>query len=398
MNKRFLITIATLVFIAVIAIGASFMAKGYTFSTKQGKMVGTGIISATSSPEGASVYIDGHLATATNTTVSQLSPKSYSVKIVKEGFVPWEKTVEVKEGLVTEVKATLFPALPTIYPLTYNGVLNPIVSPDGQKLAFTVPLTTDSHNRQRGGVWVWTFTSQAIAINRSSEPHQLVVSTPALDFSKSSIRWSADSKQILATLQEGGVTGEVSQRNYLLTFDKLASMNDLRDITATVKSTIKDWEDDQKTKEEVRVLTIQDIKLQKIASSSAVVKWSLDETKILVGDKSLKDSDKKPIAKDYLTGYKIYALPADGVSTYKEYDLPPALAYFWLPDSRHVITILEDKVGIVEYDGSNLAIVYAGSFNPLAIFPWPDSSRLGIITSYSTPTASQPNLFGINLK
>jgi hypothetical protein len=112
MSKRFLFTILSLLVIAVAAGIAVFLAKGYTFSTKEGAIVGTGIVSITSQPEGASVYIDGHLTTATNATIDHLSPKEYDVKIIKDGFIPWEKKVEVKEGLVSDLKITLFPAIP----------------------------------------------------------------------------------------------------------------------------------------------------------------------------------------------------------------------------------------------------------------------------------------------
>ena len=139
MSKRFLITIITLVVIAIAAGIAIFLAKGYRISPEGQGIVGTGIITISSEPDAASVFLDGHLTTATNATISSLTPKKYSVRVVKEGFIPWENNIAVKEGLVSEVKVTLFPAIPTIYPLTFNSVLNPVLSPDGSKLSFIVP-------------------------------------------------------------------------------------------------------------------------------------------------------------------------------------------------------------------------------------------------------------------
>ena len=247
MNKRLLATLITL-FIIVIGAGiAIFLIKGYSFSSEQGRLVGTGIISATSLPTGASVYIDGHLTTATDTIISSLSPKSYSVKVTKEGFIPWEKTVEVREGLVTEVKAHLFPAIPTIYPLTYNGVVNPTLSTDGKQLAFAVPLTNEPHNRQKGGIWVWTFESGPIAFARGAQPHQIVTSTSDLDFSKAILRFSPDSSQILISL---------ANSNYLLPVGSKTTVEDLRDVTPTIDTLLKSWEEDQKTKHLARDLII----------------------------------------------------------------------------------------------------------------------------------------------
>ncbi len=395
-SKRFVITLATILFIGIIAGITIYLSKGYTFSPTEKRISGTGIITATSVPDGASVYIDGHLATATNATLSQLTPKSYNIKLIKEGFIPWEKNIEVKEGIVSEIKATLFPALPTIYPLTYNGVINPILSPDGQKLVFAVPLTSDQHSRQKGGIWVWTMTTQPLSFNRGAEPHQVVISTTTLDFSKSTFKWSPDSKQLLVTMQEGGVVGDAAARNFLISADYQTSLSDLKDITPLIENTLKGWDEDQKIKDEVRLALIPNLKIQQIASSSAVLKWSPDESKIITGSLKADSSDKIGTnlkTGDLLKGFKVYDL-----MTNKEFDLLEAKAYYWLPDSRHIILILEDKISIGEYDGLNISAIFAGKFEDVNVFPWLDSSRLVVLTTFNTPTATIPNLFGINLK
>lgn len=404
MNKRFVFTLITLAVIIATGIAASFLAKGYTFSTEGNRIVGTGIITVSSVPEGASVYIDGHLTAATNATVPSLPLKSYDIKIIKEGFIPWEKKVQVKEGIVSEIKATLFPAIPTIYPLTFNGVLNPVLSPDGQKLAFLVPESLDSPTRQKGGVWVWMMSSQPISFSRGVEPHQVVASTSSLDFSQGLVRWSPDSKQVLATVQESNLPGDLNRRTFLLSFDQKTQPADLRDITPTVGSLIKDWEIDQKNSDQTRVLALKNLEIQKVASTSAVLLWSPDETKFISGNLSQKASDGKAQptktasniqgdVKPLLTGFKVY-----DITDSKSYDLPEALAYKWLPDSKHVILIQDNKIAISEFDGTNPGVIYAGGFENLQVFPWPDSSRLAVVTSHPTPTASFPNLFGINLK
>ncbi|MBI4039805.1 PEGA domain-containing protein [Candidatus Daviesbacteria bacterium] len=393
MSKRFIFTVLTIVVIGLISAFGVFLAKGYTFSTTSGRFVGTGIISITSQPDGASIYLDGHLTTATNANISSLKPKTYDVKVVKDGFIPWEKQVEVKEGLVTDVKITLFPAIPTIYPLTFNGVANPVLSQDGSKLAFAVPIATTSSTlaRQKGGIWVWSMVSQPISFNRSAEPHQIVASTQDLDFTKATIRWSPDSKQILATLQEGGNQSDSSTRNYLLNPDNLTQASDLRDITPTIASTLKAWDDDQKSKDAAAVLALKDSDVQKLASSSAILKWSPDATMFIHRQQPLSLAEKKPEAN--LTGFKVYDTAVN-----KKYDLPEAKSYMWLPDSRHIILVQDGKIAISEYDGTNVDVIFAGNFMNSFVFPWPDLSRLVIISFVPTPTASQPNLFGINLK
>lgn len=391
MSLRFLFTILTIV---VIAIGAGigvFVAKGYRFSPQDATFKGTGIMSITSIPDQASVYLDGHLTTATNANINSLVPKTYDVRIVKEGFIPWEKKVAVKEGLVSEIKATLFPAIPTIYPLTYNGVVNPTLSPDGEKLVFIVP-----GNAKKSGIWVWTMADRPIAFARGAEPHQIAEPQAGMDFTKATFKFSPDANQVMVSLQD---------RTLLL---DLNSLNDPpRDITATATPTLKEWDEEVEVKDAATIQAIKDLNLRKIASSSANLSWSPDEKKFLYSDKvpvvaseqSLTEPDKK-------IKYKVTDL-----ATKKTYNLPSANFATWLADSRHILLVKQNEpasenqpetpystISTVELDGGNEAIIYAGNFDPRYVFPWPDSSRAVLVTTFPTPTALTPNLYGVNLK
>lgn len=372
MSKRFIITLITILAIAVATGVAIFFAKGYTFSPTEKRIIGTGIVTVTSDPDAASVFVDGHLTTATDATISSLPAKKYTIKIIKEGFIPWEREVEVREGLVTELKVTLFPAIPTIYPLTFTGVSNPVLSPDGSKLAFIVP------TGKKSGVWVWTMRkSEPIAFVRSSEPHQIASSSTA-DFSQATLRWSPDSKEVLAT---------VSQNNFLLNSDSLNS--DPRDITPILSVTTAGWEEDLKLKEASMVEAIKELKVRQIASDSAFLSWAPDETKFM----ARKEALPKDLGKEDISDIRVYDLEIN-----QEYSLPPAKLYWWLPDSRHIILVEDSSISLIDFDGTNKAVIYAGSFQDNFVFPWPDSSRLVIISSFPTPTASEPNFYGINLR
>lgn len=373
MSKRFAFTILTLILIGIIAAIAIFLAKGYTFSTKEKRIVGTGILTITSEPDAASVFIDGHLTTATNTTIASLVPKDYTIKIVKEGLIPWERKITIKEGLVTDIKVRLFPAIPTIYPLTFTGVSGPVLSPDNSKLAYIVLLPA-----KKAGIWVWTQTrNQPISFARSAEPHQIAQSQ-FIDFSKAALQWSPDSKQVIATV--GG-------NNYLLDAEKLNT--DPRDITPLLDAITQGWEEDARSQDESMILAIKDINLRRTASSSAVVRWSPDGTKFMARKEEITQKDKGNLIADF----KVY-----DIEERKEYSLPEARAHMWLPDSRHIILIEDQMLSVVDFDGTNKAVIYAGTFQEDFVFPWLDSSRLAIITSFPTPTASEPNLYGINLK
>lgn len=381
MSRRFLFTIFTILVIVIAAGVTVYWAKGYTFSSSQKGLVGTGIISVTSIPDSASVFVDGHLTTATNATVSSLLPKEYTVRVVKEGFIPWERKVKVREGLVTELKLTLFPAIPTVYPLTYSGIKNPILSPDGSKLAYIVPTAAAGGGvNKKAGVWIWTLEdNRPIAFARGAQPHQ-IAQTSTIDYTNTTLRFSPDSKQVLAS---------IGTNNYLLNDESINS--EPKDITPLLQSTLKAWDDDLKSTSALIIEKIKDSKAKKIASGSAILKWSPDENKFLFREKPLTDKEKdgKTLFKDY----KVFDLEES-----KLYDLPEARAFSWLPDSKHVVLVEEDKVSIVDFDGSNKAVIYAGKFEDSFVFAWPDASRLVIVSSLPTPTASEPNLFGINIK
>ena len=399
MSKRFIITLVFLFIVALLGAVAIFLAKGYTFSTDEKRIVGTGIINVTSIPDAASVYIDGHLTTATDATIGSLPPKTYTVRVVKENFIPWEKQIEVKEGVVAAVKVTLFPSIPTIYPLTYTGVVNPTLSADGAKLAYIVPKTNPKGEvNRRAGVWVWTMVNnQPIAFARSAEPHQ-VAESDLIDFSSANLKWSPDSKQVIAT---------IGNNNYLLNTDTLNP--EPRDITPTLDSTLETWQEDDEEKNVARIAAIKNTQIRKVASESAFLAWAPDETKFMViksSDISHQSSDKTKSLKAGTSGTLVSEarLKTDSsakvydLEKRKEYQLPEAKAHMWLPDSEHVILVDEGTISVADFDGTNKAVIYAGKFEDSLVFPWPDSSRLVFITSFPTPTASEPNLYGVNLK
>lgn len=403
LRKSFLYTILTLIVVIIAGFFVSFLAKGYRISTKTGTITGTGIISVNSTPDQASVYLDNHLTAATNSTINSLTPKKYTVKIVKEGYINWEKQIEVKEGLVSEIKATLYRTIPTVYPLTYTGAGNILVSPDSLKMVYVVPDSEDPNliSSKKSGLWVWPMSDRGISFGRGNEPKQIGASA-GLDYSKAQFRWSPDSTQVLATFPD---------RDLLFDIDKF---NDPpRDITAISQVTLKSWDSQQKSRDLTKLQSIKDIILRKTASDSAVLKWSPDETKVLYSPdgQSFKITD--------LVENKQYELPKlSSAQTKPKTASESAQLINWMPDSEHLVLAenLETrvsqtsepssltssfplaKISIIEIDGFNKSEIYVGNLDPQNVVVWPDSSRLVIISSLPTATASKPNLFGINLK
>jgi len=113
--RRFIFLIFTIFFV-VSSIVAILFAQGYRFDFNSLKIVKTGGIFIKTSTDGAKIYINDKYAESTSgilnygALISGLTPKNYNVFIYKESYYPWNKTVEVKNGMVTELNdVILFP-------------------------------------------------------------------------------------------------------------------------------------------------------------------------------------------------------------------------------------------------------------------------------------------------
>src|SRR4030067_1148081 len=156
----FSITIALLVL--TVAAGAIFWARGFKPDFKKG-IERTGLLVITSTPTGASVFLDGRLTAATDTNIAYLDPKTYRVRIEKEGYSAWEKDVDIVADLATEIKALLFPVAPGIKPLTTAGASSPALSPDGTKIAYGTA-------GENGGVFFFPHAGKAFPVRPSAPP------------------------------------------------------------------------------------------------------------------------------------------------------------------------------------------------------------------------------------
>lgn len=67
----------------------------------------------------------------------------------------------------------------------------------------------------------------------------------------------------------------------------------------------------------------------------------------------------------------------------------------WFPNSNHVISTDSAGITVTEYDGSNRVLVYAGPFVDRFVYPWPNGSRLIILTNFQID--GPPNLYTVDL-
>ncbi len=113
--RRFIFLIFTIFFV-ISSIIVILFAQGYRFNFNSLKIVKTGGIFIKTSTDGAKIYINDKYVESTSgilshsVLISGLTPENYNVFVYKENYYPWNKTVEVKNGIVTELNnIILFP-------------------------------------------------------------------------------------------------------------------------------------------------------------------------------------------------------------------------------------------------------------------------------------------------
>src|SRR3989344_3221804 len=232
-----LIPFITFIIIMIVSAGIIAYSRGYRLDFTKKTVNTTGLISATSDPVGAQVYINDVLKTATNNPIAA-GPGWQKVRIVKEGYLPWEKTVRVQGEVVTRADAFLFPTNPSLSPITTLGMENPVLSPDGTKIAYIVPIPKDTKDINRSknvGLWVYELADRPLGRNR--DPQQVAQSDTFFNFTTTTISWSPDSTKIFADNGKTQLLYPVGKPN---SFD---------DVTSTKATILAQWSTERQTKE-----------------------------------------------------------------------------------------------------------------------------------------------------
>jgi len=394
--KKILIAVFILTVLICATVAIILYGRGYRFSFNNGRadLSGTGLLVATSNPDGAQVFVNGHLTTATNNTIN-LQPGSYKVRIFKEGYFSWEKNLIIEKGVVAKAEALLFPTAPKLESITNIGVNNPMLDPSRTKIAYTVT----SQAVRKNGVYVLDMTSRPILTLQNSSSQ--VADDTIAQFSKANLAWTPDGSSILAS-----VSGQTAVSSFLLTANTFNQSPN--DITETLLSVNSSWNKIKEEKEKAILDGFPSKTRKLVMENFNVISWSADETKVLYKASSsatlpiivtprLIGSDSTPeernLKKD---GIYLYDIKED--RNYKILDKQGGeITLTWFPDSKHLIYVHNQKVEIMEYDGANVTKVYAGPFSDSYVFPWPDGSKIVILTNLGNSDTFS-NLYTISLK
>ncbi|MDQ3008955.1 MAG: PEGA domain-containing protein [bacterium] len=445
-NHRVIYTLLSFVFIiggTIIAIG---YAKGNYRITRQGFVPESGLLSANSFPTGAQVIIDGKLVSATDDTI-YLQPGEYDVEILKDGYSPWKKTLQIQRELVTQTNAQLFPSTPGLQPLTFTGVQNVSVSPDGQSLIY---YTASASAQTRNGLYLLSLNNNRFSLQ--SGPRQISETAPGFELSTAKMIWAPDSSEVLLISGDRQVLLDTSRKNELAT---------LPDVGLRTRLLLSEWEEEMYLRErqflarfplEVIAFATQSAKnvyispdkerLLYTATASATLppdlvppvpsantqpeSRTLEAGKIYVYDR-IEDRNfevgseplsspsaalaTKPLLATDLSRRQALSLEAspsafrrlqastsaqtaDLFNTY--HSSLYADTFQWSPDSNLLLYAAGDRIQVKGYDNTNATTVYFGPFAQHFVYPWPDGSQLLILTSFSPDIPL--NLYSVNLQ
>lgn len=397
-NKKSLLLISIVSFsIVFLTLIISFIARGYKINLKQGTILtATGILSATSEPKGASVYLDDKLVTATDNTLN-LTPNTYTVKIVKDGYLPWQKTIQIKKETVYQTNTQLFRSVPDLKPITYTGAINPTISPDNTKIIYAVASASASVDN---GLYSMELTNSFSLNFNKNTAKQLSQNLPNINWADFTFEFSPNSRQILAT-------NSLKKVSYLISLDTPINPKNLYDVTPTLATIKNDWQNQLSQLMNAKLAKIP-TSLQGLVSTASAqdLQFSASEEKVLF--LAQKDGN---LETNLIT-------PPPSQSTQKQsrdikqgnyyvYDLKDDTSFLigskndlnnltWLDSSDNIVFTNQQNIKVADYDGTNQQTLFAGNFNSKTVFPMPGGSK---ITTIISPYQGSPeNLYTISIK
>lgn len=395
MRKQLLVSAAVIAFLLIGTIIAVLYGSGYRidFGNSHSLIKGTGLLVATSTPDGAQVKVNGHLTTATNNTIN-LAPGTYDVEIVKDGYFPWKKKITIEKEVVSKAEAFLFPTTPKLEGITSTGVVRPVIDPTQTKIAYIVA----SQSARKNGIYVLDMANRSLITLQSASTQ--IADDTVVTFDTANLAWSPDGQQLVAT-----IPGELKPTTYLL--DATTFNQTPKDVTETLSSVNDSWLALTKDREASRLATLKSTLRKFVVDNFSILGWSPDETKILytasesatlpqIIKPAVIGSDSTPQERNLQKG-SVYVYDTKEDKNFKISTDASRQSISWFPDSKHLIVVEDKKINIREYDNQNNVLIYAGPFVDGYVFPWPTATQIVMLTDLGN-SDTLPNLYTIGLK
>ena len=376
-----------LLFFLIVLVTVIGYARGYRFDFEEKSLKSTGIISATSNPKAAKIYINGQLKGVTDTNLT-LPPDNYLVEIKKDGYTSWSKKINLKGELVINVDPVLFPVNPSLSPLTNLGIVKAVVTEDGDKI---VIIAADA-------IYLFDAGKKTLPF---FPPLNKIVSLSLIpgivDFTDTKVTFSPDQKQAIF---------EFDQNSYLLSLQE-DNLNPL-EVTLSKDTLIEAWQK-EKIKNFNKILETFPKDFDKIASDSFdIISFSPNETKVLYQAKEdvelpvmikpvLIATNQTPEERSIKKGKTyVYDLKEDKNFISPAFD-PLVSNLKWYYDSRHLIIEENKKISIIDYDDTNKQTVYSGPFESSFFNPTSDG-KIIVLINLNSQVNELPDLYLVGIR
>lgn len=422
-NFKVLTGVVTMVLILAATFCVILWAKGYRLQ-KNLSLLPTGQLVLKSSPDAASVFVNGKFVAATPSTLN-LPPGEYVVRIIKDGYHPWEKKLKIESEIVTPTDAILFPAVPELRRLTLTGALNPVLSLDGTKIAYGV--ASSSAYPPKNGVFVMDI-SEKYNVFFAGGTQFVARDEPDKEFSKGKYLFSPDGKELLVYFEQnnGAIQQELSQeaesapvltafgnldltkieRAYLLNADRL-NAEGAPDVVLTLEQILSSWEAEKDQSDSALQNSLIKNSLKKVASDSMQIKsFTVDGSKFIY--QARKDAILPQIIKPAIAGAnstpeqrnlvsgKLYIYDIKEDKNYPVAETEDKITPLWLATSRHYLTWQKGKVFVTEYDGTNKITLFDNLSDESFIAPSPSGNKIVFLLSISPNLPL--NLYGLLMR
>jgi len=396
---RVIFFLITLIVVGTVGLFVSYYARGYKLDLRTFKFQPNGILVLKSEPDGASVYINGELKTATNASIS-ISPGTYDVEVRKDGYFTWYKRLTIEKEIVTEADISLFKDVPSLSPVTSTGAINPVMSEDGSKIVFSILPSKDTGSEQTG---LWELDTFSLPLGFGAGPRKITDG----DMTGASYIFSPDGKQILLTISNG---------SYLIDTGSLTAQNQRVNIASKKDVTLNTWKAEKEAKNQDLIRNFPPELSDILSRKSSNFIFSPDNNMILYTASSsgtLPEGLVRPLPgastqhqeRDIQIGHTyVYDIKedrnfliTDQPVTIDNIDNPQTGALRWMSTSKHLLLSQNGQIVVMDYDGTNRQVVYSGSYVTPSAFPFSNATKLLVLTNLGASLAT-PNLYTLTVK
>lgn len=415
-------------------------ARGYRLDIRSTEVSSRGLVAVTSTPRSAKILVNNVLKGVTDTSL-YLSPGTYTITIVKDGYFPWSKTIKVQGEIVQSTDATLYPINASLSPLTNIGILRAIpFGVDGKKVlifsntnlpqqtnTLPDPLPSEEIGLSKKGIFVYDPRTQAVSIfpalnqiadyavfgeNVESKTYDIIFS-PDFDqiivFFNPQYPSDSPSSTIVSQFDTQYKIPETFDAAYLLSLGELNTSP--FDVTFSALSLVEAWS--MEKSDNIRaLLSGYHNKVQTFIESSAkIIDISPDKTRILyeatvaatlepvlqqplIGanqTEDIRDTEPQNIyVYDVREDRNYLVLPSSALQRQHGYPL-------FHPNSKNIVLNEDSSIAIMDYDGMNKQKLYSGPYDN-SFFAVTSDGRILVLANFNPALNKSLDLYAVGIR